>query len=112
MYKRQIENGVVLANPNGATRLVPSGSPIPALEVRTDAVIDGDITAITVSEEASVTVQSGTIGTLTVETDAASTAITVSDGASVSTIQANADGVSVHGGGSGGTCLVYTSRCV
>ena len=98
-----IENGVVLANPNGATRLVPSGSPIPALEVRTDAVIDGDITAITVSEEASVTVQSGTIGTLTVETDAASTAITVSDGASVSTIQANADGVSVHGGGSVGT---------
>lgn len=98
-----IENGVVLANPNGATRLVPSGSLIPALEVRTDAVIDGDITAITVSEEASVTVQSGTIGTLTVETDAASTAITVSDGASVSTIQANADGVSVHGGGSVGT---------
>lgn len=98
-----IENGVVLANPNGATRLVPSGSPIPALEVRTDAVIDGDITAITVSEEASVTVQSGTIGTLTVEADAASTAITVSDGASVSTIQANADGVSVHGGGSVGT---------
>lgn len=94
-----IKGGIILNNPNTATRIVPQNSDLGEINVQSDLVVDGDVDTITVSSAADVTVDGGTVSKIVVSAAADDATITVNDGATVDTIEANADGVSVSGDG-------------
>lgn len=94
-----IKGGIILNNPNTATRIVPQNSDLGEINAQSDLVVDGDVDTITVSSAADVTVDGGTVSKIVVSAAADDATITVNDGATVDTIEANADGVSVSGDG-------------
>lgn len=94
-----IKGGIILNNPNTATRIVPQNSDLGEINVQSDLVVDGDVDTITVSSAADVTVDGGTVSKIVVSAAADDATITVNDGATVDTIEVNADGVSVSGDG-------------
>lgn len=94
-----IKGGVILSNPNTATRIVTQNSDLGAVDVRSDLVLEGDAETVTISEAADVTVNSGKVDKIVALAAAADATITVNDGAKVTTIEANADGVAITGKG-------------
>ena len=94
-----IKGGVILSNPNTATRIVTQNSDLGAVDVRSDLVLEGDAETVTISEAADVTVNSGKVDKIVALAAAADATITVNDGAKVTTIEANADGVTITGKG-------------
>ena len=94
-----VEDGVVLENPNGDTRIVTSDSTVGTISVESGLILDGDADRIELMQAVDVTVQSGTVGEMTVADTAEKAVITVADGAEVTQINVQADGVQIGGKG-------------
>ena len=94
-----VEDGVVLENPNGDTRIVTSDSTVGTISVESGLILDGDADRIELMQAVDVTVQSGTVGEMTVADTAEKAVITVADGAEVTQIHVQADGVQIGGKG-------------
>ena len=94
-----VEDGVVLENPNGDTRIVIADSTVGTISVESGLILDGDADRIELMQAVDVTVQSGTVGEMTVADTAEKAVITVADGAEVTQINVQADGVQIGGKG-------------
>ncbi|MDO4280389.1 MAG: S-layer homology domain-containing protein [Peptococcaceae bacterium] len=91
--------GIVVTNPNRATGLVIEDGSIASVTAKTDLVIDGNVSSVTVKDGANVTVKDGTVRTITVDADSTGSAITVEKGATVTTVEANGKNAKVSGEG-------------
>ena len=95
----KIKGGVVLKNPNTATRLEIKDSALDQVEATSDLIVDGDIAEIRLTSPAKVTIRSGKIGTITVDEQAKGSQITVESGAQVESIAVNGAQVEISGKG-------------
>lgn len=112
-----IKGGIILNNPNTATRIVTDKSDLGNIDAQTSLILDGN--ADTVTANGDITVQGGKIDKIVLTAEAADAKVTIADGAEVTrievaapgaaivvedgakvgTIEANADGVTVSGKG-------------
>lgn len=95
----KIKGGVVLKNPNTATRLEVKGSTLDQVEATSDLIVDGDIAEIRLTSPAKETIRSGKIGMITVDEQAKGSQITVENGAQVESIAVNGAQVEITGKG-------------
>lgn len=95
----KIKGGVVLKNPNTATRLEIKDSALDQVEATSDLIVDGDIAEIRLTSPVKVTIRSGKIGMITVDEQAKGSQIAVENGAQVESIAVNGAQVEITGKG-------------
>lgn len=95
----KIKGGVVLKNPNTATRLEIKGNALDQVEATSDLIVDGDIAEIRLTSPVKVAIRSGKIGMITVDEQAKGSRIMVENGAQVESIAVNGAQVEITGKG-------------
>ena len=95
----KIKGGVVLKNPNTATRLEIKGNALDQVEATSDLIVDGDIAEICLTSPVKVTIRSGKVGMITVDEQAKDSQITVENDAQVESIAVNGAQVEITGKG-------------
>lgn len=95
----EIKGGVVLKNPNTATRLEIKGNALDQAEATSDLIVDGDIAEIRLTSPIKVTIRSGKVGMMTVDEQAKGSQIMVENGAQVESIAVNGAQVEITGKG-------------
>lgn len=95
----KIKGGVVLKNPNTATRLEIKGNALDQVEATSDLIVDGDIAEIRLTSPIKVAIRSGKVGMMTVDEQAKGSRIMVENGARVESIAVNGAQVETTGKG-------------
>lgn len=95
----KIKGGVVLKNPNTATRLEIKDSALDQVEASSDLIVDGDIAEIRLTSPAKVAIRSGKVGMMTVDEQAKGSQIAVENDAQVESIAVNSAQVEITGKG-------------
>lgn len=95
----KIKGGVVLKNPNTATRLEIKGNALDQVEATSDLIVDGDIAEIRLTSPIKVTIRSGKVGMMAVDEQAKGSRIMVENGAQVESIAVNGAQVEITGKG-------------
>lgn len=88
-----IKGGIILNNPNTATRIVTDKSDLGNIDAQTSLILDGD--ADTVTANGDITVQRGKIDKIVLTAEAADAKVTIADGAEVTRIEVAAPGAAI-----------------
>lgn len=88
-----IKGGIILNNPNTATRIVTDKSDLGNIDAQTSLILDGN--ADTVTANGDITVQGGKIDKIVLTAEAADAKVTIADGAEVTRIEVAAPGAAI-----------------
>ena len=91
--------GVVVKSPNDPVRLVTADSDLGEVRVDSDLIVHGDLSALAIAEDVTVTIESGTVAKVTVDEDITDARLIVKSGAAVSAVEGNEDGIKISGDG-------------